>query len=620
MKKTIWFILLSLFVWSGTAQVGWGAQDTDNPFPPVLPNPPELPSTEKQEKQEGEKDGPIVIDLTRPAAETPNQAQEQLSELRPNQAEDLTPPQPEPDQDQKILVREKFAGWNEAGTGTNGNAISEQLRANWVMLSNNGLLQGRVLGGATVNAAKVPVYLLSRGKVLTQTRTDADGNFSFNNVQQGTYSLIGFGQDAFFAFGFNAIDYAESIQFRMPDKLLVRAVQNKTTINLDWIRYFAPNLQFRVYGRFVSQQGSKDPANLYGVEGISIIPPQSAAATSIQAHPVSLTEDGTLVGRVHQIDELNGRPVDVRGVRAILIQDDKVFGAASTDNYGVFSISGVTPGFYSIVAVGNDGMGCIGIEVVANASENARPVDFALVAPETAGWLNHIATEVAYQRIVGRPRDNTTQCQQCGTAMPPTMNGVCGQCGVCQECGVRTFYGMCGGCGTGCSSGHGGCFGGGMGGGYGGGYGGGGYGSSSSKGMRQFWRDVNAGFDICFYGETFAYGSGQGGQGGYGGYGQGGYGQGGYGQGGYGQGGYGGYGQGGYGYGGAPYGGMPYGGGYGMNPNYPAGGYPMQDPYYGMPYNQSLPNVYAPVVPEVPMTEGTTAPMVPTPAEPHIGH
>lgn len=598
MKKTIWFILLSLLVWSGSAQVGWGAQDKDNPFPPVLPNPPELPATEKQENLEGEKDGPIRIDLTRPAAETPAQGQEQLTEVQPGQAEDLTPPVPDLEQDQKVLVREKFAGWNEAGTGTNGNVIGEQLRANWVMLGNNGLLQGRVLGGATVNAAKIPVYLLSRGKVLTQTRTDADGNFSFNNVQQGTYSLVGFGDDAFFAFGFDAIDYAESIQFRMPDKLLVRAVQNKTTINLDWIRFFAPNLQFRVYGRFISQQGSKDPASLYGVDGISIIPPQAAPATSIQTHPVSLTEDGTLVGRVHQIDELNGRPVDVRGVRAILIQDDKVFGAASTDNYGVFSIPGVTPGFYSIVAVGNDGMGCIGVEVVANDSvENARPIDFSLVSPETAGWLNHVATEVAYQRIVGRPKDNTAQCQQCGNAIPPMMNGVCGQCGVCQECGVRTFYGMCGGCGTGCMHGNGGCFGGGMGGGFGGGYGGG-YGGSggTANSMRQFWRDVNACFDICFYGETFAYSNGQGGYGG--GYGQGGYG----------------------GYGGAPYGGMPYGGGYGMNPGYGAGGYPMQGPYYGTPYNQGLPNVYAPVVPEVPLNEVPGTPLVPTPATPHIGH
>ncbi|MFM7739229.1 MAG: hypothetical protein ACKO9H_07485, partial [Planctomycetota bacterium] len=76
MKKTIWFILLSLFVLSGTAQVGWGAQDKDNPFPPVLPNLPELPATDKEEKQEGEKDGPIVIDLTRPTADTPNQGQD----------------------------------------------------------------------------------------------------------------------------------------------------------------------------------------------------------------------------------------------------------------------------------------------------------------------------------------------------------------------------------------------------------------------------------------------------------------------------------------------------------------------------------------------------------------
>ncbi|MFN9750605.1 MAG: hypothetical protein ACK57U_04390, partial [Planctomycetota bacterium] len=475
MKKSIVLGILSLLVWGAPAQVGWSYQETDNPFPPVLPNPPEIPG---QEKQEEEKDGPIVIDLNEPAEKPaegpPKNPLDELQPSTPDQPKMQTLPEPEPDQ--KVLVREKFAGWNEAGTGAGGATLGDQLRANWVLLGNNGLLQGRVLGGAKVNAAKVPVYLLSRGRVLTQTRTDADGNFTFSNVQQGTYSLVGFGEDAFFAFGFNAIDYAESIQFRMPEKLLIQAVENKTTINLDWIRYFAPNLQFRVYGRFVSKQGSGDPAALYGTDGLALLAPQAAPATSVQYHPVSLTEDGTLVGRVHQIDELNGRPVDVRGVRTILIQDDKVVKAASADNFGVFSIAGVSPGDYSLVAVGNDGMGCIGIHIVANNSEeNARPFDFALVSPETAGWMNHVATEVAYQRIVGRKRTdaNATNCQQCGNMIPPMMNGVCGNCGCCQECGVQTQFGTCGGCGTG-------CLGGGLGrglgcglfGGYGGGYGG----------------------------------------------------------------------------------------------------------------------------------------------------
>jgi hypothetical protein len=256
MKKSIVLSIFSLLVWSGSAQIGWGFQETDNPFPPVLPNPPEIPAEQKQE--EG-KDGPIVIDLTQPE-ETPAQGipenpAEGLNELTPDEPTEQV--LPEPESDQKVLVREKFAGWTEAGTGEGGSVLGEQLRANWVLLGNNGLLQGQVLGGAQVNAAKVPVYLLSRGRIVTQTRTDADGNFSFNNVQQGTYSLVGFGEDAFFAFGFNAIDYAESIQFRMPNKVLVQAVENKTTINLDWIRYFAPNLQFRVYGRFVSKQWAR---------------------------------------------------------------------------------------------------------------------------------------------------------------------------------------------------------------------------------------------------------------------------------------------------------------------------------------------------------------------------
>jgi len=142
MKKSIVLGILSLLVWGAPAQVGWSYQETDNPFPPVLPNPPEIRG---QEKQEEEKDGPIVIDLNEPAEKPaegpPKNPLDELQPSTPDQPKMQTLPEPEPDQ--KVLVREKFAGWNEAGTGAGGATLGDQLRANWVLLGNNGLLQGR---------------------------------------------------------------------------------------------------------------------------------------------------------------------------------------------------------------------------------------------------------------------------------------------------------------------------------------------------------------------------------------------------------------------------------------------------------------------------------------------
>ncbi|MCE2793471.1 MAG: hypothetical protein LW697_13620, partial [Blastopirellula sp.] len=65
--------------------------------------------------------------------------------------------------------------------------------------------------------------------------------------------------------------------------------------------------------------------------------------------------------------------------------------------------------------------------------------------------------------------------------------------------------------------------------------------------------------------------------------------------------------------------GYPYGGGYNYGGGY-GSGYNMQGPYNGSYYSESLPGVYAPVVPEVPAVEPTQSPLVPTPAAPHLGH
>lgn len=361
--------------------------------PPVQENSLQLPPTD-----------PIVIDPTQNPDET----------LLP-----AVPPRLITEPDQVVVVREKFAGWQEAADAASGKPISDVLRSNWVMISANGLLSGRVVPSAEANdIADIPVYLLSRGRDVMSARTNANGEFSFNNVDAGTYSLVGMGANAFFAFSFNAIEYRDSVAERMPQMISVMAVENKTTINLDWIRYFASKTIFRVYGRFESKQGTDDPAALLGQEGITLLAPDAIPATSILAHGVSLTADNRLLGRVHQVDALTGRPIDIRNTRILLLQNNDIVGATSADYFGTFTFHDVAPGDYALVAAGNDGMGCVGVRVVS-ADDTAiahRPaVDFTMITSESVGWLNHQATELAYQRIIGRPNPfGTPECEQCG--------------------------------------------------------------------------------------------------------------------------------------------------------------------------------------------------------------
>ncbi len=465
----------------------------------------------------------------------------------PNRPSGELPPLPgqdaEREPDQKVLIREKYAGWKQAGTERGGPITEPPLRGNWVLISPTGELAGKVVANTGASIDKLPVYLLENGKIVAEDRTDENGLFRFSNVDEGVYSVIGFGDKAFFAYGLNALEFRDNLLGKMRDTLLVRATENSTTINLDWIRHFAPRLRFRVLGRYTAQQGPEDAAELLGLEGIAAHAPEAMPATSLGDHDVMLDDQGTLVGRVHQIHPVSGRPVEVRNLRVMLLANDRVFAATNGDNYGVFRFESIPAGQYSVVAVSNDGVACIGLNARASADElpagdgptpaaTGRPagsgpnaqdelagevaalrnsqgnlpsdgqviaVDFALITPDAAGWLNHTATEEAYRRIANRPLTGTGECPTCEQPfnMPKRKNSI-----------------------------------------------------------TSFFKTINGGFDLLFYGESEEfdpkkiYGPGPvpyrpgygttimghgGGQYG-GGYGQGGYGQSGYGQG---QGGYG---------------------------------------------------------------------------------
>lgn len=365
-------------------------------------------------------------------ADNVNQDQDKPLLVRPSDTplprQPLTAPQDRDRvQDQTVVVNTRFAGWEEAGLGTDGNRISNQIRGNWVMVDPNGRFEGKVAPAADADYIGMNVFLLNMGRLVKQARLDPAGRFEFNNVRQGAYALVGWGPNGIFAFGMNILAHNPNAGDLIPNSVNVTAFQNKTSINTDWIRYYAPAVRFRVYGRYPTGEGRDDPPALFGFEGLGVHVPESSPATSIASQSVASTPDGRLIGRVHQLNSLSGRPVDVRSTKVMLFEGDEVVASTTTDNYGVFEFQQVPAGTYGLTAVGVDGVGMIAINVV-NGNEtmddqgefvigDKNIIDFTMISSETVGWLNNYATEVAYQRALLAPRPKTVEpnvCPDCG--------------------------------------------------------------------------------------------------------------------------------------------------------------------------------------------------------------
>lgn len=343
-----------------------------------------------------------------------------------------------PQSDQATLINSKFAGWGSASDATSGKQVEDDLRGNWVMVDATGRFEGEVVAGRNADFANMNIFLMHMGRLVKQTNVDAEGRFVFNNVRQGAYALTGWGEKAFFSFGLNILaNNPRATENIPPNSVKVTAYQNQTTINIDWIRHYAPQVGFRVYGRYPEGEGAKDDPTLYGALGLYNNLPANSPATSISSHVVSRSSDGRLIGRVHQFNSSSGRPVDLRSTKVLLLENDSVVAATASDNYGVFEFEQVPNGSYGVLAAGVDGVGMIGI-TVDDEADDSNVIDFTLIPAETIGWLNDYATEVAYRRNFAAPRrpkpqnDQAGGCQNCQN-----------QAGGCEKCRRQYLASAC---------------------------------------------------------------------------------------------------------------------------------------------------------------------------------
>lgn len=108
------------------------------------------------------------------------------------------------------------------------------------------------------------------------------------------------------------------------------------------------------------------------------VPAPEAAAGPARVPAVRLQSDGRLVGRVRRLSARPGERVRVQRTRVFVLKNDQIAAQAPVDRGGSFSVNGLNPGSYSLVALGNDGFTAFSFRALAASRDAAnRPRSLA---------------------------------------------------------------------------------------------------------------------------------------------------------------------------------------------------------------------------------------------------
>lgn len=335
------------------------------------------------------------------------------------------------------LVR---ASWLQAGSRQTGNEI---IRSNWVMLGEGGDLRGRITGG-TRDSVPMNLFALNRGLVVGQTQADSQGFFRIEGLREGAYTLVGYNPNRFVTFGLNLLRFQEDYP-DFPHSIVARSVnfRDKQPI-CQLIQENAPLVQFAITGVYPIAETEIEQAAHFGWAGLSQFSVAAIPATTLDSQLIQLGQDGLLRGRIHQIDHLTGRPLEISQTKVMLVEQGEVVVETACDRNGEFEFVGMPSGEFGLVAFGKNGFAALGIQLARSqtepigvsqrdttelASTNAAPhkqmtvIDLCLIQPESTGWINHFLHENAYAEALAQPRPQKAStgpcCVHCQTTITP---------------------------------------------------------------------------------------------------------------------------------------------------------------------------------------------------------
>jgi hypothetical protein len=251
----------------------------------------------------------------------------------------------------------------QSSVAANGNKLTMN---QWVHLNSDGNLHGRIVlttekGLATALGA-VHVAIRDRDGQTTQFQTGTDGKFKFDSLKPGVYSLVAQSPNAFAVVALHVLAADKGYGYGFPDFAEISMAKLATsTAQMAIARYMPPNLP-------------KDEASIAGADFDKLAPiVYGTELSQIVQHGQGLK--GKILCAGAEGTEIRA----ANRANVFLFQDGVEVVRTVTDKNGHFQLESLATGFYSLLAIGRDGIGSMGFVLVneEQAKETVKRIENA---------------------------------------------------------------------------------------------------------------------------------------------------------------------------------------------------------------------------------------------------
>lgn len=227
----------------------------------------------------------------------------------------------------------------------------------WVNPETPGELKGRVIlpaaDGSSQPVADAVVVMTDRDGKTVRSRTNDAGNFVINRVEPGVYAMSARAKGVFACYAMHIVSNDMAMAEMLPRQVQVAAAAiDYSVIKTSILRYLPPF-------------GSEETHSIVGADFKSIAG-RMAAEDLFRV----VQSNGGLKGHI-RVAGANGTSLNGAGLlNVFLVHRGEVIDRVLSSENGTFEFSECAPGEYSIMALGQTGLGMAGFELVEDPTVN----------------------------------------------------------------------------------------------------------------------------------------------------------------------------------------------------------------------------------------------------------
>lgn len=244
--------------------------------------------------------------------------------------------------------------------------LNELTVRQWVQQNADGSVRGQIIvpaDGGSVKAVEdaVVVMVSKEGNVVrADSKTNAKGEFVFKSVEPGVYALSARADFVFTCCAMHVVAADSDDGASFPTVAQISAANiDYTAVNRAIIRYLPPNVKTDI------------PFNTSELKTIS-----QRAEDSLETFRVAQS-DGGMKGQLYRAGVDNGRLGHCLMTNVFIMKDGVEVARTVTDGGGSFRVETLSPGTYSLMAIGPDGLGLVGFELVDETQIQTAKVESA---------------------------------------------------------------------------------------------------------------------------------------------------------------------------------------------------------------------------------------------------